>query len=549
MIDEELKIGRIAKVDGLKIFVEVPKDLELSQISLHWNYKDFPASIHRYVYSYLPNRSLVVCRITKVFERGTSQGEDLFHGKDGQYYFEALLTAIYDPSTKQLDSGINSFPIIGSEVYALENSLYQSFLSVSSDYSLRIGTSFLDSTLGVHGDPDVLFGKHLGIFGNTGTGKSCTVASIIQGVKRRLLDTKNDPVELTPQVIIFDANNEYSSAFQNTEFKVKLISKDELRLPHSCLDITEYYRLLRASHGVQAPVLKSAIESLRQTDPNFSFRNLINRITEIIDHEATEPDYKTKREEVNTFKKNQWMGYVSTMLYRIEQIAEDKRITQTIETSDNTVEDIIAANPDIEIFIIQADFDRDELDIIMFLFSKLLYQTALRNKAEKKVQNTLIVFEEAHRYIHEGDIEDYQLGNFYIERLAREGRKFGLSLIVSSQRPSELSRAVLSQCNSFIIHRVTNRNDLDFIHRTLTSNNTEILKVIPGLERQFAVAIGEAFNHPEIFRVETASPQPDSKDPEVINTWKSRSEQDEQKENSAIEAEGSSFNDLDDFPF
>ena len=129
------------------------------------------------------------------------------------------------------------------------------------------------------------------------------------------------------------------------------------------------------------------------------------------------------------------------------------------------------------------------------------------------------MFEEAHRYINEDDAEDYSLGNFYIERLAREGRKFSLSLIISSQRPSELSKTVLSQCNSFIIHRITNKNDLEFLSKVVRADNSELLKVIPGLEKQYAITTGEAFSYSDIVRIATANPVTDSQDPEVISNW------------------------------
>ncbi len=206
------------------------------------------------------------------------------------------------------------------------------------------------------------------------------------------------------------------------------------------------------------------------------------------------------------------------MINRIQQIVEDERIIGIIDSDRNTVNEIFDKNDESEIILIEADFDRDELDIIMFLLSKLIYKqtTILR---ETNLLNILLVFEEAHRYINENDINDYSLGNYYIERLAREGRKFGIGIIISSQRPSELSKTVLSQCNSYIIHRITNRNDLDFINKTLSSGNTELLNIIPGLERQYAVIIGEAFNYSDIIKISTASPTPNSADPEVIKSW------------------------------
>lgn len=139
-------------------------------------------------------------------------------------------------------------------------------------------------------------------------------------------------------------------------------------------------------------------------------------------------------------------------------------------------------------------------------------------------KNILVLFEEAHRYINEEDSNDYKLGNFYIERLAREGRKYGVSLIISSQRPSELSKTVLSQCNSFIIHRISNKNDLEFVNRLLSANNSNMLKLIPGLERQYAIVIGEAFGYSDIIKINTANPTPLSDDPQVIKNWNEHAE-------------------------
>ena len=266
--------------------------------------------------------------------------------------------------------------------------------------------------------------------------------------------------------------------------------------------------MFKASQGVQAPVLKEAIDSLKDDEGKFALSELEEKIVEIIQEKANN----------NNYNYNQWYGWCSTMINRIQQIVEDERIIGIIDSEGNTVDDIFDENDDSEIILIEADFDRDELDIIMFLLSKLIYKKIITLR-ETNLLNILLVFEEAHRYINENDINDYSLGNFYIERLAREGRKFGIGIIISSQRPSELSKTVLSQCNSFIIHRITNKNDLEFINKTLSSGNTELLSIIPGLEKQYAVIIGEAFNYSDIIKISTTSPTPDSADPEVIESW------------------------------
>ena len=504
MLQENIIIGKIVKIDGLNITIEISREQDIRKILLQWNIKDYLVSIHKYVFAYLPNNRKIIARITKVYDKELFKTDNIYDKELPKYLIEATLTAIYDDFTKKLDTGINTFPIIGTDIFVLDNNIYRQLLTVSSDYKIDIGQSFIDESLKVTANPDILFGKHLGVFGNTGTGKSCTVASLIQGLKRRLYDKDGNKVSVTPKVIIFDANNEYKQAFKDEEFKVKYISKDQIKLPHYALSMSEYIDFFEASSGVQAPVLVEAIESLKGKNKFFDLDNLSQKIEEIVVEKANG----------NNFNFAQWRGWVSTMINRINRITANTLLQDIINTEENIVNDILDGED--EITIIEADFDRRELDILIFIFSKLLYQRAIDDNGEK---NILVVFEEAHRYINEDDARNYSLGNFYIERLAREGRKFSLSLIISSQRPSELSKTVLSQCNSFIIHRITNKNDLEFVSKVVRADNSELLKIIPGLERQYAITTGEAFSYSDIVKVADAKPVTDSQDPEVISNW------------------------------
>ena len=504
MLQENIVIGKIVKIDGLNITVEITRDQDIRKILLQWNIKDYLASIHKYVFAFLPNNRKIIARITKVFDRELFKTDSIYDKERPKYLIEANLTAIYDDFTKKLDTGINTFPIIGTDVFVLDNSIYKQLLTVSSDYKLEIGDSFIDESLKVTANPDILFGKHLGVFGNTGTGKSCTVASIVQGMKRRLYDRVGSRVRVKPRVIIFDANNEYRQAFEAPEFQVKYIAKDEIKLPHSALSMSEYINFFDAAAGVQAPVLVEAIESLKGGRAFFDLDDLSQKIEDIV----------VEKGNGNGFNTAQWRGWVSTMINRINGVTANLQLQDIINTEENIVNGIL--DGDDEVTIIEADFDRRELDILIFIFSKLLYNRAIEDDGDK---NIVVVFEEAHHYINEDDVEDYSLGTFYIERLAREGRKFGLSLIISSQRPSELSKTVLSQCNSFIIHRITNKNDLEFVSKVVRADNSELLKVVPGLERQYAITTGEAFGYSDIVKIADAKPVTDSQDPEVINNW------------------------------
>lgn len=132
----------------------------------------------------------------------------------------------------------------------------------------------------------------------------------------------------------------------------------------------------------------------------------------------------------------------------------------------------------------------------------------------------VIVLEEAQNYIPEKNKNDREsIAKKIFERVAREGRKFGLSLLVSSQRPSELSKTVLSQCNSFIIHRLQNPEDQKYVRQLVSAANEDILQQLPVLPQQHVVVMGDAVRSPVQARINNADPTPNSNDPRFITNW------------------------------
>ena len=140
---------------------------------------------------------------------------------------------------------------------------------------------------------------------------------------------------------------------------------------------------------------------------------------------------------------------------------------------------------------------------------------------------TVLVMEEAHTFVKRGVIEDVENRDVaamccqVFERIAREGRKFGLGLVLSSQRPSELSPTVLSQCNSFLLHRITNDRDQDLIQRLVPDNLRGLLRELPSLPSQNAVLLGWASELPVLVRMDDlpTAQQPRSDDPEFWDVW------------------------------
>lgn len=132
----------------------------------------------------------------------------------------------------------------------------------------------------------------------------------------------------------------------------------------------------------------------------------------------------------------------------------------------------------------------------------------------------VIALEEAQNYIPEKNRGDREsIAKRVFERIAREGRKYGISLVVSSQRPSELSKTVLSQCNSFIIHRLQNPEDQKYVRQLVSAANEDILQQLPILPQQHVVIMGDAVRTPVQARMNTANPRPNSNNPRFIQNW------------------------------
>lgn len=161
------------------------------------------------------------------------------------------------------------------------------------------------------------------------------------------------------------------------------------------------------------------------------------------------------------------------------------------------------------------------LETITGLIGRMILEFLSRFKKEKRGSIPVVIaLEEAQNYIPEVNRKDREsISKKVFERIAREGRKYGLSLLVSSQRPSELSKTVLSQCNSFIVHRIQNPDDQSYIRKLVSSANSEILSQLPVLPQQHVIIMGDCVRTPIVARMNDAKPRPNSNNPEFIINW------------------------------
>lgn len=300
-------------------------------------------------------------------------------------------------------------------------------------------------------------------------------------------------------------NGEYKTAFQATEYKYYEFSS--LRFNHTILNNPEYGRLFRASEGIQYPALRDSITSLSAHGSQWwdldtlgtSLKGWVN---------STSSD---------SFSKNQINGYLRTLFLRIESILDDSKLMGVINTQDtDTLQAILESDKKVHILDLQVSIDA--LDIVLYLLFKTIYQYKVVQRKEEMSNPTHLnlVLEEAHRYIN-SDLNETKLGNYYIDKLSREGRKFGIGLVISSQVPSMLSYEIVSQCNSVIMHKITSKRDMEFLRGVLRISNDAFYLQMSALEKQHAIVCGEAFPNDSIVRVHDAYPLPMSSDPVIEN--------------------------------
>lgn len=172
-----------------------------------------------------------------------------------------------------------------------------------------------------------------------------------------------------------------------------------------------------------------------------------------------------------------------------------------------------------QICIIDLNDASDEIvELASAVVARLIFDR-MRRADPRNVMPVHLILEEAHRYIAEKPSRFAIDAGLTFQRIAKEGRKYGAFLIVASQRPSELSKTVLSQCNNFIIHRIQNPDDLSQIRQMTPFISETVLKRLPSLPKQHALIFGNSVNIPTTFRVRDADPTPYSNDTQIRDIW------------------------------
>lgn len=451
-----------------------------------------------------------------------------------------------------------ALPEINRPVFPIEEKSLEDFMGILSASSkaeaaapLKVGTYTLDGKATAYIDGDKLFQRHAALLGSTGSGKSFTVASILE--QSAQLPHAN--------MIVLDLHGEYSTMKFASQYRIAGISdlKDTregaIFLPFWLLTYDEMQSVFVDRSGDNAPnqalalmdsvieMKRGAIEALKRVDLLDGFTvdtpvpYRLSQLVQSLDSKNEEVN-PTGEEYVSGAKKGQpktekgpLNGKLSRFLIRLKTKMNDRRYAfmyqapaeyESYEALYALAKKLLGTgnakdgvNPGIKI-IDFSEVPSDILPVVVGLVARLVYQVQFWSDpgpAGDERHPVVIVCDEAHLYLPSsaastGPLERRAVENF--ERIAKEGRKYGVGLLVVSQRPSDVSTTILSQCSNIISLRLSNKTDQGVVKQLLPESLEGLMEVLPTLDVGEAVVVGDATLLPTRIRMNKPVHEPRS---------------------------------------
>jgi DNA helicase HerA-like ATPase len=500
---ENLAVGVIIEVDGTHIVAEL--DAQIAELSRVYGGVIYPIGQFGSIIRIHYGRTLIYGYVSRLRMKSEYQQEkglvvdsnptarvveaDLFG--EGEWVQQG------DDWKLRFERGISTFPLPQQKVYLTPKAELKYVFGEGGSAAIEIGEHVGSGGTPAYADMNELLGKHTALLGSTGAGKSGAVAAILHSILERGKNMKY--LKWNPRIIILDPHNEYGNAFP----KHKRLSTDEgtLKLPYWLFTLQETVSLIIGKTEfvatTQSNIVKGSLLAARQNgadklqlDRNaitvdspvpYSLKDLINLI------EANKPPQASKQDSHNS------------ILQKLEVLRNDSRLKFMMEEWDEKSDefaDVVSqfVGKDNPLCIVDLSGIPNEVagiasaSIARTLFLAKIWQTA----EEREKSPILFVCEEAHRYVPNSGEVQYEAAQDAVRRLAKEGRKYGIGLMLISQRPSEVEATVLSQCNSWIVLRVTNEKDREHVRSILPDSLAGLTKVLSGLRRREAIFVGQA---------------------------------------------------------
>jgi uncharacterized protein len=420
----------------------------------------------------------------------------------------------------QFQRGVSSHPALDSPIHMASRDELRAIFARPDRPTVRLGTLHQASDLPAYAITDNLLGKHFAVLGTTGAGKSCSVTVILHAI-----------LAANPHghIIMLDPHNEYAPAFGA---RAELLNPGNLKLPYWLLNFEEIAEVLVSKDSperayAESAILRSAILDARRG----AFGREVNTDHITVD---TPCPYRLSelvrliKEAMGAFNKAESTAPYQHLIARIDSITTDKRFDfmfSSFMVSDTMAQVLsrilrIPVNGKPVTIIDLSGVPSEIVDVTVSVLCRLVFEFALWSPRDK-APPILLVCEEAHRYVPRDDQAAFAPTKRSIARIAKEGRKYGLSLCLVTQRPSELSISSLSQCNTIFALRLGNEHDLTFVRHAIPDSARWLTDAMPALNTREAVVIGDGVPVPMHIRFDELAPadRPASTTPAFSEAW------------------------------
>ena len=576
--NQDLKIGRVVEVSGNNIRIEL--DENINELTRSIDGQIYPVGQMGSVIKIHFGRKVLFAFVRLLRMRSEiidDEGNQPLNANDDARVLEADLfgQGVWSKATGKLDfsRGVETYPLPLQYAYLCLNDELESVYNAAEAYAgekavspmVPIGNYVGGNNAVCRANIDKLFGHHFAILGSTGVGKSGTVASILHSV----LDHKTDADSLKPRIIMIDPHGEYSAAFGDRATVYRAYNDaamndddgDLLKLPYWLMSSDELRSLIIGKTEFEATsqnnIIYEAITYARQLEAG-----LLSDLGE-------DPEGGAKAEKADGVADNDLLNFDrdKPVPFKLEQF--EKHIDKVQGRKPNSTANLAAstgrskvdailkklkvlrANPQLNFMLDEFSKDSPALQEVLNQFvgnaegkdiriidvsglpnevagpltaiiSRLLFQYKLwQTKEERQKDPILFICEEAHRYVPNHGEAQYKEAQEAIRRIAKEGRKYGLGLGLISQRPSDVESTVLSQCNSWIVLRLTNSNDQSHVAKFLPDSLSGLTKMLSALTRREAIFVGEAAALPSRIRIRKLKDEqlPNSNDISFAEGW------------------------------
>ncbi|MGG3801597.1 ATP-binding protein [Metabacillus fastidiosus] len=582
IVSNENPFGQVVSISGMNIVIEINK--ELLQRNLEQQFT-FNREIVKLYVGTVGDIFLIgdpssnnfhfgifeEVKLVSEYEEAQGNQPSTFSNRDK--YKAVAIAKVIGYQDKQIrdvlkfQRGVGHYPRFNSKCYLLTSEEKKQLFFLTTGEGIKVGNvaGLQSEEISIH--VDKFLGKHSVILGSTGSGKSSTVASILQKLLRKYRYS---------HVVFFDLHDEYSAAFESSEFehKVNKIPASTFTLPYWLLNFEEFQSSFlgdidstKNSDGIRITkeqililkekehhLIKDEVGKIEKVNINsplyFNIDELITDLTKLnkrtfwksdnelaltedgqnyLNGTGAQKINRPGKEKDSVIQDPNYYGKLNQVIEKLQSIRQDRRYTFLFPVGYEKSTSIRGYFMD----LLSIPYNTEQKQLTILDLSRIpseitpiiigmLGRVCFEFKLWEEIPSTLplyLVFEEAHNYIPKESNPTTRLPKKYLERIAKEGRKYGISQLIISQRPSDLSTTIVSQCSNFFVLRVTNPEDQAFIKHILPDHLSALTNMIPFFQNGEALIVGECVPLPIKGIIDMPSPLPNSHDVSFSRAW------------------------------